>query len=499
MEAVLSPTIRGLSAMLLLLCACTGGRCRVDVDSDSPRPTDSPDDDSQVDDSTPAPDLGEVPVVFVADGANGRVIVVRMDTAELMYQVDFAALHPAICADGAGYTCVGFGIEPHYDADSDEDRLLYVIHPSADGADAPDVPSIVGMARLADEGPEVLWSLDSLDFSVRYGDQASLCAATEPCSAPLDDWARWRGCSLSNVHSAAIAEDDDDSVLLWISDTGTPTRALAVRLDKASTCGVVEELLDQSGHPDWGSYDNLNDLDPFSGQGDISLLGTFFSTSSTLPVGGPGLGRVVAWQQVADSWELDWACPDTPMSDEAFLNAPHNADMVEIDGQRYVVYAHSNGLGGHWEFEGWTQEDDHRGSIGVLRVDEDGIQYLFDGYHPDDDLHFLRDVDLLGDGSWLLTDSGCVNNLLGDCEHRPGLWNVRLDPGAVEPVEGLDGRWQADHAYQQLLPLEVLHDRWASPLDCGLDTPYEADFRWAADLGATLRARALEPIAACAD
>ncbi len=473
-----------LTPSLLALAACE--RCRTappvpDSLADSP-----PGDTAQA----------ELPVVFVSDGANARVLVIRMDSAEILYEVDFAQLHPELCAEGLDTTCVGFGIEPSVDPDSDEDRLLYVVHVSGSDGGAVFESSIVAMVALKDDGPAPLWQLDSLDFSQLQEREPPACGAEAPCSAPLDSWEAWRACSLSNVHSVSVVEEHQGEVLLWISDTASPPRAVAVRLDTAERCGVVEALLDSDEHPDWGGYDYLNDLDPVSWQGEEMLLGTFFGSAAEAPLGGPGLGRVTAWRQEQAGWDASWSSPDAPMSQLAFLNAPHNADLVVVDGQAYVVYAHSNGLGGHWEFEGWTQGDDHRGSIGVLRLDDDGPTYLFDGYSPDPPLRFVRDVDLLDDGTWLVTDSGCINDLLEPCEHSPGLWHLRMDL-AVEPVPGLDGRWQADHAQQNLLPVEVLDEPWPSPLSCGLRTPYESDLRWASQLGATLRARLDAPVGAC--
>lgn len=474
------------------------------VDTESTGDTDTaPGGDTQhtgdTSEGTEEPELHEIPVAIVSDGANERLVVIRLDTAEMLYELHFDEVHPEICEGDPSHTCVGFGVEPYVDEETGEDLLLYTFQVFDE--DPSDgylfVPSTIVMTRLTEAGPEKLWELSSYDFETHYAGRDEICRQESACSSYEDDWSEWRGCNTHDVHKVHIVEETEQEVSLWLTDTALPTRLVRVELSKDQTCGVVTDILSSETVEGWDHYWSNNHVDTVDMDGEQMLLANFRDTSPTRPGGASGNGVNSLWAEGESGWERRWQYPGGDDDADATLNAPHNADIHSEDGTWYMVYAHSNGMGAHRESEGWTMEDDHAGSIGVARFDADTVTYLFEGVVEDPGFNFLRDVDRIADDSWLVTDSGCSTTVDATCERDPGLRHVQMRLDQADPVEGRDGRWSADHSTQNVVTLTELDGLWESPLDCGLNTPYEADFRWADELGSFLRGRLEDPVDTC--
>lgn len=476
-----SSSVREPALLCLLtvgLAACKG---RDDDDAASEPATE---------DSEPAPDSAapaEPPdLALVADSSNGRYLYLRLDTGTVAREIRLATLHPELCD---AKICAAFGGWPSVDQTTGLDELTVTFTPpaSADSGEA-----IVEKLRLHPSGEELVWRLDSLDFLTNFPDRPELCAQTTACGVPTTSSEEERRlCQLALSHEVKVIEEDEASVRMWIADTASPSRALKVRLDKASTCGVVEDVLSEATATSWDGIEAVNDVDVVDlGDGQETLLINNLTRS-----GEGGRASVTFWQKVEGTWTLLWQHPSAASG--GYLSAAHNPDwMVAEDGLPYVVYAHSNGMGRHGQVEQFNGRDDHLGSVGVGRVTAAGVDYLFDATIPDT-LGFVRDVNLLSDGSFLVTDSGCMHPEDSDCDHAGQLWRLSLPDLAQAEATGLSGAFSPDKSEMVVVRAQEVDASVAWPLQCELLTPYSAQWISGADLGATLRADTASPGSAC--
>lgn len=488
-------------ALLLLLCAAC---CRKDPDTGMPDT--SPGDTTDTTDSSPVetgqePDLDRVPVAFVSDGSNEAFLYLRLDTAEVIYEIDLTETRPDLCTpDNTDVTCVAFGGQPFSDPGTGLDRAVvtYQMFDEVQGTDLKQA-SMVDMYRLEPDGPVLEWAVEALDFTTFFGDRPDICASTTPCVPPTDSWGTWRNCALHDVHTVDIVEETDAYVRMWVADTTNPSRAVLLNLDKGSTCAVVEDVLADQTVPQWRDYRSHNDVDAVVYEGEPMLLTNFRNSSGSLPFGGTGAGTHSLWRKGEAGWEAVWEHPTAFRTEPDFLNAPHNSDLVEVDGVSYVIYAHSNGNGAHYEEQGWQKDSDDFGSVGVLQLDEGGFIYRFDGILEGTPFNFLRDANRMDDGTWIVTDSGCGSDLETDCDRPASIRNVTL-PLADAPAAtaSQDGAFSPTHEFQNLVSIEEVQVNWASPLQCGFHIPYEGEFLRGAQLGTTLRARLEDPVIDCA-
>jgi hypothetical protein len=186
-----------------------------------------------------------------------------------------------------------------------------------------------------------------------------------------------------------------------------------------------------------------------------------------------GRGKITLWAPGEENWELEWEHPVRDDKFASFLNAPHNADwLTDSDGRNYVIYGHSNGAGKNFEDETWTADEDHLGSMGVLRMEESGPDYLGEFILDIGELGFTRDVDRLSDGSWIVTDSGCKGEI--GCPKESGIRHVEFPISGLEST-GQDGRFHATGLSQTFLQANELESHWESPRLCELAAAYEAD------------------------
>lgn len=424
-------------------------------------------------------------VAFVIDTSNARALYLRLDTREILHEIRLDTLHPTLCGDA---TCADFGGWPTVNPETGLDEVLLVFTPNGEGGSGP----IVEKVRITPDGDEVVWTMDSLDFMVNFADRPELCDQKVPCAVPeTADTDASRRCRLGLPHEVEVTEEGPNLIRMWIADTESPSRAISVRLDPTSTCGVVDDVVSADTALEWGALDAINDVEVVSLDGGEQAL----LLNSLSETGDGGHASVSFWRKVAGSWTRAWRLPDP--SSGGFLAAAHNADWItDVDGQPYVVYAHSNGQGAHGLVEGFTGAADHRGSVGVARVDADRADYLFDAVVPGG-FGFVRDANLLRDGSFLVLDSGCMSPEDTDCTNVPGLWQVSLPSLADAEITGLSGAFSPDRENQLVLAAEPLSTLFTPPLNCGLSTPYAAHIVLASALGTTLRARLDDPEGSC--
>lgn len=433
-------------------------------------------------------------VAVISDSGNQRVVYTQLVDRAVVYELDLLALHPEDCGviiDGAEpSTCIAFQTDPEVvtDADGTHDELVYT-YDRQSGDDLFE-RAVIERVRLSD-APTVSWRLDALDFATNYAGQGDLCTDVDPCAGGADQTnadAALR-CRLAHSHDFDILAEDETSVDLLIADS-TNERALTVHLDKATTCGVVTDVMADPTLPAWAVGRTPNDIDtvPISGSEPGALV-TFRSTNGDVTTGGldgggDGNGLVVFYVPGGAGWEEAWRFPS-----EGFLNSPHDSSIVTAaSGAQYLVIAHSNGNGQHLQAD-WTLLTDSAGSITVAALSEDLTQppdYRFDAVLPpsvaDEGFGFLRSVHPYESGvdgpaptaglDWILADSGCMSVTEG-CPHDPSVRAVQFD--LEDPMDGPgNGAFDPSRAQQLLLPVVSA----GVPLDCGFAVPYVADLVW---------------------
>jgi hypothetical protein len=474
-----APWCAGL-VLITLACGCP--------DRFSPHTGETAPPDSRPDtDETALPPSG-APVALVADGANQRYVWIRLDTQELLYELDLRELFPQHCHDAI--ECVAFGSEHSVDPVTGEDLALIIAYITAVGQ-TPEEPGLAARLRLASEGPSVDWQLTQLDWTVHFSDRPDICGQTTACEAPSPVGSdAWQDCTFRNAHAVKVVDETETHVTMWIADTGQPSRAIQVELDKSSSCGVVTEVHGDLTTDGWTDESGPNDLDLVDYDGVSAMLLNHLGTA-----GNDALGVSTFWTRDGDGWALVYRHP----VDGGHIMGGHNSDMViASDGQRYHVYAHGNGAGAGEVIQAWDPVLDHRGTVAILRVVDGQPVYLLDATAPDPGFGFLRDADMLADDSFLVTDSGCMNHTFVGCEKEAAIWHVAIG------FTGLDGSDQSgafteDHDQQRFSEATPIDDPWPSRVTCGLSTPYEADLIYESQLGTALTAALETPLAGCGD
>lgn len=453
----------------------------VSTDSDETADSDSGEtDDSHETADSDRPDDSRL--AFAADNKSERYALVDLATGEKVWNLDLKAHSPDFCEEGNDdVTCGAYGLVHDRDPDNGDDRLLLTYHamnltdPNAVGSRA----SVIERLRLAGDGSlSTDWLIDSLDFQTWFADSPEICAQTAPCTAPTDDEIGWRKCGLTMTHDIELVADDGEHLVLLAADTAND-RVLELEYTAGDSCAVVTDVLSADTAPEWTTALYSNDIDEIWLDGVRHWLVTQKGSTDAEGVHHDGRGSVELWYQVDDSWQRRWRFPADPT---LHLNAPHNADIYFLhDGLPYLVVGHGAANADYFDGEGHSARDD-MGAVSVSRLGATGdfdaylADVLFTGAGPE--LGFVRDCDLLADGSWLVSDSGCKGSF-AECERTPGIWHVAFDPTTwVAP--GLGGAFSGDHADQNFVYGETfLSDSW----NCDFDILYEADFAQVHDLG----------------
>lgn len=435
----------------------------------------------------------DVPLALVSDQNHQEIQLVRLDRREVVRTVDLAALHADTCGRGEDdAACLPFAAHLSRDAATGEDLLTYqwMVDQKNDGQAGVRYTYAERRRFGAEGGTAVDWRLDALDFLTHFPDRPDICAQAAPCELAPDggDPDGPDACHMGDAHDLDVLEDGPDGTRLLVADSDN-NRTLTVWLPAGTTCGVVEAVVGPDTVPDW-RWDTPNDADAVSLAGEEGLLVTFRSTRAA-DAGGPaeggeGRGQVVYFAEVDGGYEPRWVYP----GEEAFLNSPHDASVwgpEGVDGSLYLLYAHSDGLGGGFQPD-WTPRADHHGTVGVARLAGGPPTYLADARLPATDaagFGFLRSVSPAPEGTFLLADSGCMSPA-DTCGKVGAVRQIEgLDPTALAPPGGT-GAFLPDHAEQTFIEVAEVSRPWRSPLTCDFGTIYTASFLTGDALGGTV-------------
>ncbi len=431
-------------------------------------------------------------VVLVADsGQEERYLAFRADTREVIWQADLAALDPESCdfdvEDGEVF-CIPYELEHRVGPDG-LDRLLTIYSPAIiwDAEVLGLLPSVIASIRMTDP-PEVEWNVRRLDFSkidpqLTWWDCGS--AEDDPCGLLNPNSSKQYDCTMRGAHDFVVTSADADSMRMVVADTDNQ-RLLELHVEKGKPCAEVEALYSAENVEGWTVYQTPNSVEAYWERQTLHILATakdslWFSDEQ----GAVQRGKVMHITRDADfDFELAWVFPPADTSAPAFLNSPHNIDVVDSASGHYAFVAHSAGLS-----DGWYNRDEQnagRGGVMILGYDDEGASYFLDAHLSGTErrLSYLRDVDLLDERKVLVTDSGCVHP--DGCELRP--WIGQMDIPALSELGSLElpdrpGHYCADHSSQNLYEVAPSAGYVSEPFEEVGVSVYESDYVFVEDLG----------------
>ncbi len=442
-----------------------------------------------------APTLGDrTGVLLVSDSAEGaRYLVLAVPDGELLLELQLGRMDTEHCRDNLGSTqifCLPYELQHRVDAEG-ADHLLVMYSPMEQDENGPDSakPGVLASYSLTDP-PSLDWSVDQLDLSaMTLREDEQVCQ--EDLHNPCNDDSHLRNekfaCAMRMPHAFAVLEDGDDHLRALVADTRNH-RVLELDITAGDRCAAVEGIQDLDTVPDWTLYLNPNDVEAWSeGDRHHALVSFKGSDPNGDEQGAAGRGKLMYW-----SWEQQqpvdrsWVFPPVDTEEPSFLNAPHNVDMFEADdGTRLLMLAHSSGASESWHGE--ADQGTERGSVLLASCCEEPPEYLADVVPADEELGFLRDVDHLGGGRLVLTDSGCLEP--DGCTQEASILELsfaELEQASALVGPGGDGRWSAEHGSQHFLDATIepwlLDDRYRDVL-VGV---YEADYIPLEELGDSL-------------
>lgn len=332
----------------------------------------------------------------------------------------------------------------------DEIAFTWSILDSSDGDDDDPTDLIGTYAAVDAETFAPRWTLSNLDFSGWPRDAGCPYDPTDPCAVPegLAAADYWR-CHLHMPHDLAVVNDAAEGWTGWIADSRN-SRLLEVFTPTGQSCGQVRTVVDGLD-PDWAIYESPNALSYDVRDGVETLLVSIKGThahgeAAEAQLAGEGKGKIVSWTNQGGRWVEAWSFPPVTVGEEAFVNTPHGVDRLhDADANEVIAFAQS--LGAHRQWGGTTGE----GTVTVIRERDGRAEYLGDLRFPGKSaLRFPRDVNDLGDGRWLVTDSGCLTD---PCDSPTRAWVIAAP--ALKPP-GLGGTWRADGSDQHFVEPEVL-------------------------------------------
>ena len=368
-------------------------------------------------------DSGEVPLgdfngdlLMIAQVAEASVLFADYPSGAVVGERCLSELVPEECSGEPGYTCLLFEIE-HVEAEVDRLSMIYA-HRNPEVEGQPSSLMEVGFNRPA--MPE--WRLSDLNYETYFpGEFEERCAPEEEAEEV---------CWLNMAHTSTPVDEEH----LAFADTRS-ARIVIAKPDQATGELEVRSLLEKS-HPDWEYLAWVNHLEAFEEEGRRFLLSSF-KGGGMVAEGQRNAGRIVLWDiSDFDAIEMVWTYPES-----GYLSAPHKSQRVEVNGENYLLYAHSMGAS-----ESLIGEN--LGSVGIARFSlEEAPTYLGDWRLAPEDgvLGFLRDVEILPDSKLLLTDSGC-ESLSDGCQDLGEIVVVSW-PELPEPT-GQDGSFQPGHVMQ---------------------------------------------------
>ncbi len=428
-------------------------------------------------------------LLMATDTTWKRLRVYDPETRMVVYDLSVAGPWARDACDGHPGLCYPMG-------------LNYVVHDSVDYVDLvigwmdpwagdpmESFPSSVMRFRLG-YPPRAVWTLKYLDWR-QIPDWTDQCdqAPDEPYgNLEKDD------CGLQFVHSFRTVEDypEDLEVGLIIADP-SHSRILKVSLDYrgGNQIGTVEWVIDEKD-PDWPETGFPNGIQYLEEPDGRYLLVTYYDVSDAYNDG----GAAILFHQTLTGWDKAWQFPDPSLAERAYLNAPHMALVLEDPGtrDRYLFYAHGRGLTNGWDTSTVT---DRGGTVGVAALGPSlSIPPVYLGEaaenleDPGSVMLYPRDMELLPDGSLIVTDAAC-ETLCPD----PGMHHW-LEPfyRGLQPSTKL-GYFSGDHAEQELI--NVTGPQVRGDYDCGFGVMFEAQWVPLDQAGTFLRQAAASPKASC--
>jgi hypothetical protein len=365
---------------------------------------------------------------LVSNTGTGEVEVIGIEEPKVV--LSLAELEPGHCdpEENSNNQCLLFEVEEAVNADG---IYRYLMSWSYQDGSRPGSPGLITSAVWTEDGFEIDYQVSKLDFSVNYPAFEAICET--------DESAR---CGLNMVHSAVWTPDHS---LLAAGDTLNSRVLLLEEPEKGTS--VVHDILDDD-HPDWEGFRFPNGVKVWEEDGRILLLSTFKGGEEE------NQGRIVLWDITDEPTKL-WAYPES-----GFLAAVHNGLVGEVEGQRYLFYAHSFGNSA-------AEVDGSLGSVGIARF-EGVLPPVYLGELVSEELGFVREVEPV-EGGLLVTDSACENEG-ADCGREPKVVRVAM-PELEE--SGKSGAFSRDHGQQVFVEVEVLEVLGGE----GLLYPYETDSR----------------------
>lgn len=493
--------------LLLLGLGCPDDRSDDDI---TPGDDDTAGDDDYCDDDNCPPQDDDDDIVeslsglvFVSDGdGQERYAVLRPDDGSVVHEIDLNELDVERCGadpDEGETLCATWELTHRVGADG-KDRLLVTYQPSVfheAGHDRGDpVLGSILFGTHVETPPELEWAVERLDFTQLAHDPSPDPCVADPhdsCEPHPESPGLNRGaCRLNSPHGTYLLSEDETSARVLTTDT-FGNRVLELTIDKASDCAVVDAVYGPGNLPEWGVYFSPNDVFAYEEGSTLHVLVTFRnSTSGTGEQGEYDHGKLLhIVREAGQPPQVLWVFPPTDTAEPSFSNSIHNVDVVEAaDGTRYILLAHSNGLGDEWYLFG--DENAAEGSVALLSCCDEQPRYYFDAYlaGPDPVLAYLRDVDLMDVRRLLITDSGCV---AGTDTCTRTAWVGEVSMPTFPEIEALEwaevtGAWSVDHGQQNLHPLYATAAMIEqSPLLGVSQGVYEADFVACEDLGWPLK------------
>lgn len=359
-------------------------------------------------------------------------------------------IDPAFCeAESLENQCRVYGARHRVTMEGGDEVGLSYSHTVIDGENSADHHDPTKWVGWDLKRGKANWQLQYLDFGTNgflYEcalDAEDACAQVDPS---LPGAARCEG---NFSHEFVVTEESTLGRRILLTDTGND-RLITAWLPEGELCGEVEEVL-HTGMGGWDVYSGPNSLQHRVDDDGARMLLSFrdaetVSAAGRAQHGGPGHGKVTQWVRRDDGWEQEWEVPPALDGDSSFLNVPHGALWAEGPaGEPWLVVAHSLGTSASFmAIDG--------GSIAVFDLSSGEPKYLYDGIAPDGAFFgFPRDIEPLGDGQFVIVDSGCISST--DCPVPSQAWVVRLPSG---DSAGLDGAFRPDHSHQVFVEIEMV-------------------------------------------
>ncbi len=428
-------------------------------------------------------------LLMATDTTWKRLRIYDPESMMLLYDLSVAGPWADDACDGHPLFCYPMGLNYVVHDDTDYVDMVVGWLDLTAGEPEESFPSSIVRFRLG-RPPRAVWTLKYLDWR-QVPDWSRLC--NQALDEPYGDL-RSPGCGLQFVHSFRTVTDDPAAqhVAVVVADP-SHARILGVHLDYAggNEVGVVDWVLDEAT-PGWPATGFPNGVQYLEEPDGTYLLVTYYDVSDADDDG----GAVILFEHRGDWWAKVWQFPDPTIADRPYLFGVHMALVLEdpLSSLRYLFYAHGRGLNRDWDS---NPQVDRGGTLGVaalassLRVPPVYFGEAAENYEePGSIFLYPRDVEILPDGSLIVTDAACETICLEPGMHH---WIAPFYRG-LGPSAKL-GYFSGDHSEQDILDQTGPDVR--KDMDCGLGVLFESHWVPLSRTGAFLRQAAAAPMRAC--